>query len=396
MPLDRPIALSVAAALSSIPSPLCAGQGWRPNCWIGITKNLLIRLVLFSVLVVLAGCGDVEAPPKLRVLELTGSPRERGLQHGRALSSEIKSFYTTMLGTSLLPYLNREQPDISAFLKSYDGKDHPEYANGQFSYRLLLESALELEKSIPADLVAEMKGVAEGAEVPYEHVLLLNTFVDSVLGARAVTLYLRQTQSPVITWLEVQGPPGAASETTLAADGVDNDGDGITDEKLEQRLNYAAQPTASLVEVPVNSKFRFLITDSSGLDPNSVRVQLAVAGKSRVFKSGAPQLEIKPFILGSGQPSPEDLEVIFTPPEFLPAASVVTLGFQASDAKLVLEPPPAKARTMRLEQITLTTQGHGKPGYLVRNLGASDGTTQPPSMAFALRGSATADGKPLL
>ncbi len=347
-------------------------------------------------LAVLPACSEVEAPPKLRILELKGTPRQRGLQHGRALSSEIKSFYTTMLGTSLLPYLNREQPDISAFLKSYDAKLHPEYANGQFSYRLLLESAQELEKSIPADLVEEMKGVAEGAQVPYEHVLLLNTFVDSVLGARAVTLFLRQMQSPVITWMEVQGPPGAASETTLAADGVDNDGDGSTDEKFEARLDYKALPTASLVEVPTNSRFRFLITDANGVDASSVRVQLAIAGKSRVFKSGDPQLQMKPFVLGSGQASAEDLEVLFTPSEQLPAAAVVTLGFQASDAKMVLEPPPAKARTMRLEQITFTTQGYGKPAYLVKNLGASDGTTQPPSMAFALRGTATADGKPLL
>jgi hypothetical protein len=362
---------------------------WRPRFFAAIGIVLLINT--------LAGCvAEVQPPPTLRVLELKGAPYERGLQHGRALSSEIKSFYTTMLGTSLLPYLNREQTDIAAFLKAYDPKLHPEYANGQFSYRLLLESAQELEKSIPPGMVEEMHGVADGAGVPYEQVLLLNTFVDAVLGARAVTLYLRQTQSPVITLVEVLPPAQGPAEATLGADGLDNDGDGLTDEKSEARLSYEPTATAALTEVPADARFRFLLTDPDGINPSSVRVQLVVDGVSKVYVTGDAPLQVKPFVLGNGKESPEDLDVIFTPPAGLPKAAVVTLGVQASDDKVLTEPPPAKARTMRLEQLTLSTRGYGKTGPQIRNLGASDGTTQPPSMAFALRGTATADGKPLL
>lgn len=350
-----------------------------------------------ALCVVLIGCVDeAQPPPALRVLELRGSPYDRGLQHGRALGSEIRSFYTTMLGTSLLPYLNREQADIAAFLKAYDPEQHPEYANGQFSYRLLLESAKELEKSIPAAMVEEMHGVADGAGVPYDQVLLLNTFVDAVLGARAVTLYLRQTQSPTATWIEVLPPEGGPGQPPLGADGLDNDGDGLTDEKLEARLSYEPTATAALTEVPVDARFRVLLSDADGVNPASVRVQLVIGGVSKVFVAGDPALQIKPFVLASGKPSPEDLEVVLTPPAALPAAAVVTLGVQASDAKVIAVPPPAKARTMRLEQLTLSTRGYGKPAAQIRNLGASDGTTQPPSMAFGLRGSATQGGQPLL
>jgi hypothetical protein len=341
---------------------------------------------------IFAACNTAEPPDSLPILHLHGTPYQRGFQHGSAMASEVRSFYTTMLSTSLLPYLNRQQPDIAAFLKSYDSIQHPEYGSGQFSYQLLSESALELEKSIPADLVAEMHGIADGASVPYMQVLMLNTFVDSVMGARAITQYLQQIQSPVATQFSLAG----AASATASGDGIDNDEDGQTDELAECTLPYAPTAVATLRDVPLNSAFRFVLKDADGIDQSSVRVQLVVAGKLRTYTQKDAQLAMT--LQGSGsKPDPTaPLEVVLTPPEPLPAAAIVTIAVQASDAKLVLDPPPAKARTMRIEQVTVTTAGFGKPLPAAANLGLSDGTTQPTSLAFALRKAATKDGGTLL
>ncbi len=344
----------------------------------------------FAVLLAF-GCTASEPPDPLPVLQLRGTPYQRGQQHGRAMASQIRSFYTTMLSTSLLPYLNRQQPDIAAFLKSYDPVLHPEYGGGQFSLLLLTESALELEKSIPADLVDEMHGIADGAGVPYQQVLLLNTFVDSVMGARAITQYLQQMQSPTAQVFSLAGQASA----TVSADGIDNDEDGLTDEAAEATLPYAPTATATLRDVPLDSAFRFVLKDTDGIDPKSVRLQLVVAGKLRTFTQKDPQLVLTPAMLG-GKPDPTVYEAVLTPTEPLPAASVVTVAVQGSDAKLVLDPPPAKARTMRIEQVTVTTAGFGKPRAEAANLGLFDGTTQPTSLAVGLRGTATKNGAPLL
>lgn len=347
-----------------------------------------------ALMLALPACEAAKPPPALRKLELTGTPYERGVQHGRALSSEIRSFYTTMLTTSLLPYLNREQPDIAAVLKSYDPKLHAEYADGQFSLQLLTESALELEKSIPQIYRDEMHGIADGAGVPYQQVLLLNTFVDSTLAARAVTYFLRAMQSPQVVFVELDtfvANQGAAIEH----DGVDNDSDGTTDEPNEGRLTYAARPDASFVEVPADARFRVMLQDPDGVDPKSVRLQLVIDGKPVLYTVGSAEMTAQVYVDPQGEAQKDLLEVKLKPPP-LPPKSVVTLLIQASDAKIVANPPPAKARTMRIEQLTFSTAGCGKKAHEIANLGASDGTTQPGSLGFAVRNQATADGKPLI
>ena len=73
------------------------------------------------------GCGSPQPPPTRELIHLHGSPYARGLEHGQKLRSKVRAFYTTLLTTSLLPYLNREQPGIEAFLIAYRGDA---YANG--------------------------------------------------------------------------------------------------------------------------------------------------------------------------------------------------------------------------------------------------------------------------
>ncbi len=364
-----------------------------------MTPNGRIACARWAALVgcvaILAGCYTSQPPPRLRKLELSGTPYQRGLQHGKALSSEIRSFYSTMLATSLLPYLNREQADISAVLKAYDPKLHAEYANGQFSIRLLTESAQELEKSIPQDYRDEMHGIADGAQVPYADVLLLNTFVDSTLATRSVAYYLRSVQGPKIELVQATAFADNQGDV-LQSDGIDNDGDGKTDEKFEALVEYAARPDAALIEVPTTAQFRVLLQDSDGVDPKSVRLQLVIDGKATLYTQGSPGYSGQVYSKPNGEVEKDRFEIKLIPPGGLPAKSIVTLAVQASDLKVNPSPVPAKARTMRIEQFTFSTVGHGKKGSEIANLGASDGTTSPASTAFALRKTATADGKPLL
>lgn len=336
-------------------------------------------LLLLAWLLALSGCQAAQPPPRYRVLHLTGTPKERGRQHGQQLRSEIRSFYTRMLKISLLPYLNRQRKDIAAVLKAYDG---PEYANGKFSDRLLRESALSLEKSIPAKYLEEMHGIAEGAEMPYEDVLVLNTFLDTTLAARAITYFLQSIQAPQLLTITAEG---------AAQDAADNDDDGQTDEANEGMVEYAASVTATFIEVAVDTTLVLRLSDEDGVDPATVRV--LVDGK--VFTRETPGLTVTPWPNKNG-PSTTDLRVVWKPSTPLPQGQAVSVLVQASDLKVVQDPAPAHPHAMRPEQFTMTIRGAGLHRWQVSNRGIADGNSQPPAHGFALRGTATLDGKPLL
>lgn len=329
----------------------------------------------------LASCAS-EPPARYEVLRLSGTPYQRGLQHGKKLSSKIKSFYTTMLATSLLPYLNRERAGIAAYLTSYAGEA---YGNGQFSLKLLRESAVELEKSIPQRYLDEMHGVADGSGVPYIDVLVLNTFFDSVLGARAITYFLQQMDAPQLKVVEVLAP-------ILLSDGIDNNSDGKTDESGEGRLDpYQSSATASLVGIPLDAHFRFVLQNPQGVDAKSVRVMLG----TQLFTAGSPALTLT-AIGPPGEQSQTVLQVDLVPPTPLPAAAPVSMSVQASGIKIITDTPPDHPRTLRNEQMTFGTAGLVSQTFELVNRGVQDSRTQPPSIGFALRGTATKNGKPLL
>lgn len=101
-----------------------------------------------------SGKGWREDVDGVRVVHLQGTPREIGLQHGVLLKNEIHF---------LLDYfINEEKKFFGA------GVD------------VMERNAPRLEKFIPADLLEEMHGIAEGAGVPYQHILWANTFLDVV------------------------------------------------------------------------------------------------------------------------------------------------------------------------------------------------------------------------
>ena len=132
---------------------------------------------------------DLVAPPGLEIVTLSGTPYQRGFQHGQHFQGKIRSFYQRLLGSSLLPYLSREQPDIAGVLPYYQ---QPQFAQGNFAWQLLLESGRELEKSVPPDMVQEMHGIADG----YAQILgnfgvcrYLAEFMETHDGVRFVALH---------------------------------------------------------------------------------------------------------------------------------------------------------------------------------------------------------------
>lgn len=330
------------------------------------------------------GCQAAEEPWHMQVKVLEGDSYARGVQHGQAYGDRIRSLYAGLLTNSILPYLNRERPDIASVMKHYA---EPEYDEGRFSTLLMLESARNMEQYIPEDYVQEMHGVADGSGVPYDEILVLNTFTDTMLGFRSMTFFIRAIQAPAIVRLEF--------DASIDTDGVDNDGDGEIDEAGEHLVSpYDPLARATMTEVPPDRPVKLVLKDQAlmaipeGPDPGSIRLQL----DKTVFEPGSPYVTTSQLV----ENGVLEIEASFFPDGGFPSSASVSLLIQAGDKSEVTEPPPEHARFMRDERITFTTKGYGAPAWDVPNRGEEDGRTQPPSLSLALRGSATADGAPLL
>ena len=316
------------------------------------------------VALTLTACGAATPPPTRQTLELSGPPYARGFQHGQTLQSEVRAFYTRMLSSSILPNLDREQATLSAVLPAYQ---RDVYANGQFSYRLLLESARAMEAAMPAALREEMHGIADGAAVSYEQVLITNTFLDAVLSLRAVAQVANQAQAPILERVVVPG---------LDQDGQDNDGDGVVDNPSEAEFAYLPLRYASRVEIPPDARFVLTLMAPHGVDPSSIRITL----NGHLFASGSSSISTR-----NPNGDPTRLEVGFTPPEPL-VPGPVALRIQAGDLDVVSDPPPAHAHFMRGERLTFTVRGTGRPPWEVTNREPTMSFGHPTSFAFAQNG----------
>lgn len=378
--------------------------------WRG-TGIAAILTACFALLMV-CSCDQTVQPQYSQVLTLRGSPYERGLQHGKALSGRIRSLYSTLMTNSLMPYLNREQTDVASVLVRYsavskEGKDSY-FQTWQkdcqstctlnctekcgFSYLIMLESAINLKRFIPQPYLDEMQGIADGADLPFEKILILNTFFDTLLSFRSITYYIRQVQAPTLEGIHFEG---------VETDGQDNDGDGQTDEAGESDLTpFEPMPHATLAEVPTNARLVFLLHDiklgigtdkgdEPGVDPNTVRIRHNDTQYSYPLDKGTIEIQ-------AVDEDPEALRVIFAPPGGFAPAAVSSIVVQAGDFNKIVNPPPEHARFMRDERVVFSTVGYGIPREQIPNEGLRDPNTQPPSIAFAARGSATVDGQPLL
>ena len=327
-----------------------------------------------GLFVALSACTPLAKAPATRsVLHLTGSPYQRGLQHGTQLRDQIREFYTTLLTASLLPYLNREQPNIDSVLTTYQDST---YANGQFSEQLLIDSAVAMQRHLPAEYVAEMRGIADGSGLSYDQVLTLNTFVDTTLSVRAVAAALDLSEAPQFLSVQFVG---------AGLDGVDNDGDGQIDQPGEGLLSpYAAGPVAVQVELPPTVAFQFVLASPHGVDPASVRLTLDGAA----YTASSPEVAIANADGG--------LQVTLTPAQALAPASVHAVSIVAGDLMVTTQPPPEHEHFMRQEQLSFTTRGFGQGLRAVPNRSQGSAVGPPTSVAFAATGAATADGSPRL
>ncbi len=337
----------------------------------GLLRRLSTLAALLCVCV--SACLPTQPPPRREIIHLHGNAYERGKQHGEKMKSKIHSFYTTLLTASLFPYLGREQPVIASLLNEYQGE---QYQNGRFAYQLLLESAKNIEKSLNKNQRDELRGISDGSGLSYDEVLVLNTFVDSVLAVRGIALAIRLSRAPQLTRLEFAG---------AATDGVDNDGDSMIDEPGEGILDpFLADGAANAVEVPLNTRIKVTLKDPEGIDGPSLRLTL----NGVLYTEKTPGLTLE-------SPTPDTLVATLTPVSPLEAGATFTLVVTAGDKLEVTQPPPAHLSFMRDEELLFTTRGAGLIPSRVRRPALLDGRTRPPPIAFALTGASSSSG-PLL
>lgn len=323
----------------------------------------------------LLSCTAAQPPPNFEILELKGTAYERGFQHGRHFAKKIRSLYTRMLETSLMPYMDRERAAFASVLLTYLDCRY----DRDFTKQILTEAGENLKSYIPQEYLDEMRGIADGAQVNPDVVLILNTFLDTLAALRAMTFFIRAQQSPRVKAVTFFGADG---------DGADNDGDGSIDEVNEGlQTPFHPGPHASLVEMPLDGAVQILLEDPNGVNPDLIRVQLesGVHTNSDVAVSTAVQ--------GTNG---EGLLVSFQPPGGFEPAHKYGLIISAGDAAWVIEPPPAHANMMRDVRITFTTKGYGKAPHEVENRGYDDGRSMPPSINFAVRNTATTGGSLLM
>jgi hypothetical protein len=127
----------------------------------------------------------------LLVVEIAGAPFERGRQHGVTLAERIRHLRARLLGDVIY------------------GKGP---AMGTAFLGVLYGILARMHPNIPRELREEMRGVADGARVPYRDVLLINCF-DDVLHALiqlnpvlAPILHHRFVK-PVLGWLGAPPTP---------------------------------------------------------------------------------------------------------------------------------------------------------------------------------------------
>jgi hypothetical protein len=120
-------------------------------------RFLLALLALFSSAVLYSeeliyriGKGTLEESAQGTILRLEGKPYERGVQHGTLLKEKIQA---NVEGFIDVPGLD-QSPRVKAF--------HAHLST--------------LLSSIPSHYLEEMRGVAYGADVPFEKILMLNLF----------------------------------------------------------------------------------------------------------------------------------------------------------------------------------------------------------------------------
>ena len=125
------------------------------------------------------------------LVELAGEPYERGRQHGVALGDRIR-------------HLRKRLVNDIVFGKGP--------AMGSAFLGVLYGILARMHPNIPSELRAEMRGVADGARVPYRDILLINCFDDVLhaliqLNPVLAPLLHHRFVKPVLGWLGAPPTP---------------------------------------------------------------------------------------------------------------------------------------------------------------------------------------------
>ncbi len=126
------------------------------------------------MLVAVFTCSIVKAAPELiekdglRIVKLSGTPYDIGLQHGKLLKDDIMRIYKIYLKDLVYNKWMKEYAILGR-----GGKEA--YSNPR---KVMTKFAKAMEKNIPEEYIQEMKGIADGAQIPYSEVLNMNSHID--------------------------------------------------------------------------------------------------------------------------------------------------------------------------------------------------------------------------
>jgi len=163
-------------------------------------NNIFIFLLLSLITIALSGCGphktnlqdilsqsiEVTGHYKhskkytkagITVVYLTGSPYEIGFANGKLCKNEI---------------LRANKPFLDIYKKvSLDPQNK------------WLEVSKKLEIHIPEEYLEEMRGIADGAEIEYENILLLNTLTTISMGNKCFAFAFKENNSKIVTFRQI-------------------------------------------------------------------------------------------------------------------------------------------------------------------------------------------------
>lgn len=209
-------------------------------------------------------------PP--RVVRLSGTHREIGLAHGALLRREIDELYG---GYVLNGLVGREG----------------------WTEAQLVDAGRHYDKFLPTGYREEMRGIAEGARTTYERILVMNTFIDALLGKspRACSGLAVLSRDGVIAghnldWVDhgiahrmgvvfVLAPRNKHRIMSVGWPGMVGVITGMNDEGLVVCMNMASARDLETDATPALIRIRLALEDESGLDP-AVR---ALAADSRTI-----------------------------------------------------------------------------------------------------------------
>lgn len=115
----------------------------------------------------------------ITVVYLTGTPYEIGFAHGKLCGTEIRR-------------ANK------SFLEFYERLEK----NPQNKW---LNLSRQLEKNIPEEYIEEMCGISDGADIPYDQILFLNTLSTIDMGNKCFAFAFRNAASRIFTIRQIDG-----------------------------------------------------------------------------------------------------------------------------------------------------------------------------------------------